>query len=525
MRCGWLALLWGCAGGSGEPDRGPAPVVDDPAPVLRRLTVSQYRNSVRDLFGEGLVLPANLEPDVPIDGLIAIGAGQTTISPYGVEQYEAAAFQIAGQVLGDPARRAAFVPCQPASPRDDGCARQVLEPLGRRVWRRPLEAAELDDLVALAGTSADALGDFHEGLEFPVALLLQSPNFLYRVELGDGSGAYTDHELAGRLSFLLWDTLPDEELFAAADAGELTTEAGLSAQVDRMLADPRARAGVRTFFTDLFHLHALDRISKDPNAFVAYSPELRDSAREQTLLGLEDLIFERDGSYRDLFDSRIAFVDRRLAALYGVRAPDVDGFAPMLLPLSAGRVGLLGQASILMLEAHPVSSSVTKRGVFVRETVLCQEIPPPPANVDTSIPEASEAAPTMRERVARHLEEDACAACHRLTDPIGLGLENYDGIGAWRQRENGAVIDASGDLDGEAYTTPQQLGALLAEHPSIAKCLVDRVAAAAWGVDPLRDDPTVVWHNAGFDANGDRVLWLLRDIVTAPAFRRVGSPE
>lgn len=515
-----LLALWGC-GPDPLVERGPEPSVAPAPPVLRRLTDAQYRNAIRDLFGPGLVLPSQLEPDVAIGGLLALGASETTVSPYGVEQYEAAATTIAEQVLADPA----FVPCTPAGTRDDGCARQVLEPLGRRVWRRPLEPGELDALVGLSGVAAETLGGFHDGLQYGLTALLQSPWFLYRVELGDGSGAYTDFEMASRLAFFLWDTVPDDELLDAAEAGELTSTGGLEAQVDRMLADPRAREGVRSFFEDLWGLHELDRTAKDPSVFNAYSPDLKESAREETLRAIDDLVFERDASYRDVFDTPVTFLDRRLAALYGVPAPAAEGFARAILPPQGGRVGLLGNASILMMEAHPVSTSVTKRGVFVRQTVLCQEIPPPPADVDTSIPEPSEDAPTMRERVARHLEEDSCAACHRQTDPIGLGLETFDGIGAARTHENGARIDTSGDLDGEPYRTAAELGGLLARHPTVARCLVQKLSAYGTGSPADRDDPSVLWHTEGFDLEGDRVRWLLRDLVTSQSFRTVGEVE
>ncbi|MCB9677876.1 MAG: DUF1592 domain-containing protein [Alphaproteobacteria bacterium] len=525
MRCWSLMLvLAGCPGPEEPAVRGEAPTVDAAAPVLRRLTDSQYRNAVASLFGPGIVLPANLEPDVPVDELRALGAAVTTISPYGVEQYETAAYQIAEQALSDPGWVAAHVPCTPTAIRDDACARTALEPLGLAVLRRPLEVEELDGLVALAGTAAEALGSFEEGLEYPLARLLQSPAFLYRVEVGE-NGRYSGYELASRLSFFLWDDVPDAELYAAAAAGELATDAGLAVQVDRMLADPRARAGVRNLFTDLFRLYRLDQIAKDPAVFNAYGPELKASAREETLRVIEYQVFDRDAPYRDLFTSRLTFLDRGLAALYGVRAPAREGFGGVELPVSLGRAGLLGHASILMMEAHPVSTSVTRRGVFVRTALLCHEIPPPPADVDTSIPEPSPDAPTMRERVAVHLEEPTCAGCHRLTDPIGLGLENFDGIGAWRDLENGAAIDPSGELEGRAFDTPSGLAQVIATHPDLAQCLVRRAVASAVGRAPESDDAMLAWHAEGFAESDQRVLWLLRDIVTSPAFARVGEVE
>ena len=186
--------------------------------------------------------------------------------------------------------------------------------------------------------------------------------------------------------------------------------------------------------------------------------------------------------------------------------------------------GLLGQVATLGLHAHAVSTSVTRRGLFVREVLLCQETPLPPADVDTSIPEASAEAPTMRERVERHLTDPACAGCHTMTDPIGLGLEQFDGIGRFRTEENGATIDPSGELDGVAYTDALGLGAALRVHPNTTACLVETVYTYAWGHDPDdAEDATVDWFLEGFTLTEHRLLALLRDIASSEAFRAAGE--
>ncbi|MCK6521639.1 DUF1592 domain-containing protein [Myxococcota bacterium] len=508
--------------------RGDAPAVAAPAPTLRRLTSTQLHNSLRDLFGDELALPTSLEPDEESAGLRSVGAAVTSISPRGVEQYEAAAFFVADQVMAEGALRDAWVPCEPVATADDACAGLALSGLGERLWRRPLTESELSVLVSLSSEAASTLGDFYAGLSYGLAAMLQSPYFLYRVELGqedeDGARRFMGYELASRLSFFLWNTAPDAALLEAAAAGELETEAGRLAQIDRMLADDRARQGVRDLFTEIYHLYELDDLSKDPNIFEHMSAQVGPSAREETLLGVEYLTFEAQADMRDLFTTRRTFLDRTLAAIYGVPAPAREGFAETMLPADGPRRGLLGQVSTLALHAHAVSTSVTRRGLFVREVLLCQEMPQPPADVDTSIPEATEDAPTMRERVERHLTDPACAGCHAMTDPIGLGLEQFDGIGRFRTAENGATIDPSGELDGAAFTDALGLGAALAAHPAATSCLVETVYTYAWGHAPDdAEDPTVDWFLEGFTLTEHRLLALLRDIAASEAFRAAGE--
>lgn len=513
--------------------RSDAPAATPPQPVLKRLTRSQYTNSIADVFGDGLVLP-NLEPDESNEGLLSVGSAVTSLSGWGVEQYESAAFDVAEQVMRAPERRDVLVTCAPADPNagDKDCAETVLEALGLRVWRRPMSADELDRVAALATTAADQLQSFDEGLEFGVAALLQSPNFLYRVELGevdpetDGLRRYTDWEMASRLSYLLWDTTPDAELLEAAAAGELVSDAGLDAQVERMLADERARLGISAFFSQLFRLYALEDVKKDTRHFPHWSQETAQSARRETLMLIDALVFEEDADYRTLFTAQRTFVDRRLAALYDVRAPVETGFGEVDLESADGRRGLLGHASILAQFAHPVSSSATKRGEFIREVLFCQTIPSPPADVDPLLPEGDAQAPTLRDRVAVHLQDPSCAGCHNLTDPIGLGLENFDGIGRWRLQENNTTIDASGELDGERFADAWALTDRIANYPQLGACFTEKMYMHAAGslADAGQED-ILTWHTEGFQDNNWSVLFLLKDLCMSPAFRLAGPIE
>ena len=507
------------------------PVVTLPEPTMRRLTQAQYQNAIRALLGEDLVLPTSLEPDEVADGLLAIGAALTTISPRGVEQYETAAYSLATQAMENEAVRDELVPCDADEVGEDACAETVLATFGSRAWRRPLSQDELDVLVDLSGEASAVLDGFDAGLVYGLAAILQSPNFLFRVELGEpdpdsGERRFTGYEMASKLSFFLWNTIPDEALMVSAELGELTEDEGLLAQVDRMMADPRFEAGLREFFADMLSLHQLDGLNKDPTVFTHMSPEVGPSAREETLLGVLDNVWVNDGDYRDIFTTTTTFLDRKLASIYSVRAPAREGFAPTTLSDEGGRRGLLGQVSFLAMNSHPVSTSATLRGQFVREVLLCQYIPPPPSDVDTSIPEPSASARTLRERVAVHLEDQFCAGCHRLTDPIGLGFEQFDGLGHFRTREEGAVIDPSGELDESPFTDAWGLSDRIANHPALTSCFTRTLMAYGSGHSVTDgEEEALAYLNEGFQFMDHSVQFLIRDLVMSPAFRMAGDVQ
>jgi hypothetical protein len=332
--------------------------------------------------------------------------------------------------------------------------------------------------------------------------------------------------MASRLAFFLWNSGPDDALLQAAAAGDLADTDTLREVVRDMLTDDRARRGVRAFADDWLELDGLVELGKDPSAFAYFSPKVGQNAREETLSVFEHLVIDADADFRTLMTTRTTFVNSRLAALYGVPSPAVHGFGQTTLPDDGPRAGLLGHASVLALHASPNRSSPTLRGLFVRERLLCQAMPPPPANVDTTIPESSADAPTMRERLAVHLETPACAGCHLMTDPIGLGLERFDGLGGFRATENDALIDPSGAIDGADFDDARGLGEALANHPAFVPCIVDTLWEYANGrlsqsADHLQTDDLVT----RFESSGYQLLSLLEDVVLSHGFRHVGSLE
>jgi len=506
----------------------PEPPIEPEEPRLRRLTEAQYVNSVQDVLGSDVFVPVDSEPDHRLRGLLSVGASAASVSPRGIERFELAAFSIAEQVTSPDIRDGLFE-CEPALGTADACTRGELERLGRSLWRRPLTSPELDSLAALAEAAGDTLGDPWDGFEFALAALLQSPYFLYRVELGSGGStdrfeqSFDDWELASRLSFLLWNTTPDVELLDAAAAGELSTEVGLDLQLDRLLASPRTREGMASWFGDMMQLAELSDLYKDPGVFLHMSDSLGASAAGETLRSFEHLAFDQEGNLLDLMTTRTTFLNREMAALYEIQAPAREGFGEIELPSDGQRLGILGQASFLALTSHPVSTSPTLRGKFVREVLLCQKISPPLAEVDTSIPPVTEEAPTLRDRVAQHLSDSGCAGCHAPMDNIGLGLENFDGIGRFRTHDNEGLVDASGSVDEEEFSDPTELALLVRRHDDFAACLVKSFVRYANGLgeeEPQMDGLDWLTYEQGLQKN--KMATMIRTFVGSAFFTQAG---
>lgn len=490
---------------------------------LRRLTTAQYHNIIKDVFGEELVLPTRLEPDVVSEGLIALGSSRSSISPRGVEQYEEAAMQIATQVTEPGPMRERLIECDAGGP----CAREVLGRVGRLLWRRTLSEDELEGAAIIADHAAEVMADFHVGLRYGLSLLLQSPNFLFRAELGEpdpdhgGELRYTDLEMASRLAFFLWNSGPDDALIDAAEGGELATDEGVRTAALRLLESERLEVGLQSFFYDMLDLSKLDALTKDPTIFVQASAEVGPSAREETLRAISHHLLTLDGDYRDLLTTRITFINRKLAAIYGVPAPAREGFGEYEWDEDSPRRGLLGHVSVLASNAHPTSSSATLRGKFIRSTLLCAQVPAPPVDVNTALPEPSGMTRTLRERVDEHLTNPSCAGCHSFLDPIGLGLENFDGLGAYRTEDNGAMIDASGALDGTTFSDPRELAETIRNHSDLPTCLVSTMYRYATGhADTDGEEALLTALGERFADDGHRVPALMEDIVMSAGFRR-----
>ena len=503
-------------------------------PRVRLVTTDQYVNSLRYIFGAGIELRVEFPPFERTDGLLSNSAGIAGISSSQLEQFQGAAAGVASQVM-DPANRDFLIPCKPIDEgsADDICAAEFLSKTGRLLYKRPLAEAELAQFVDSAATGADTLGDFYAGLEVALEGMLLSPDVLFIVDRFEQDPDDTEtlrldaYSLASRLSYFLWNAGPDAELLGAAATGELQTERGRARAVERMLASPRLEDGMRAFFDDMFAFSAFRTVAKDPAIYPQFQNATAVAAREQTLRTVINHLVTERKSYPELFTTRSTFMTPALAILDGVATQ--PGWAPYTFPPESHRAGLLTQVSFLSLHAHPGRSSPTLRGKALRERFLCQVVPTPPPNVDFSIvTNPNPDYPTQRDRVLAHIENPSCAGCHRIMDPIGLGLENFDGAGRFRQSENGAPIDASGNLDGVEFRDADGLARALQDNPALPKCLVQRlfdysVGGPATGENRHRD--FLAYVNEAFAAEGYRLHDLLRTIAMSDAFSRVRAPQ
>lgn len=508
------------AGDAGE--CASAPLEPGPAP-LRRLTARQYANSLRDLF-PGVALP---ELTILVDPLVAgfeNNASAQTPSALLIEQYQRAAVEVTAAAME---ATELWLPC-PSDGGDDpaSCGAALLSELGPRMFRRPLDA-ETEQAYLDFFAAALAEHGFSVAIQLTLQAMLQAPHFIYFVEAttspDPGVQALDDWSVATRLSYFLWDTMPDAELFAAAQAGELVDEQGLLAQVERMLADPRARAATVNFFRQWFDFDRLDAIAPDPATYPNYTPQLRESMRGELERLAEWTVFDVEGgSFADLMLADRSFVDAQLAAIYGV-TPPADWQLVELDPEQ--RAGILTSAGFLASRAHAVNPSPVKRGVFVLEHLLCQPPPPPPPNVDTNVPADTPADPkTNRERYQAHTVDVLCQACHVNIDGIGFGFEHYDSLGQWRAQDNGFAVDASGELIGSDVDGPFdgaiELAAKLASSETAHACAVTNYLRWALARSPADDDACFKAElDAAFLASEGDFKALVTEIVLSDAFR------
>jgi hypothetical protein len=547
-----LALSLACSGSidgpTGErPDDDPLDPIDrlpeyaPGGPVLARLTGDQYRNTLVDLLGSPL--PSfELEPDTAPYLFFHIGAASTTLSERGAQLYEEAAQKAVEAALADPARRAVVLGCEPTAP-GDACLRSVVESFGRRAFRRPLSETEISRWLDASTEAAD--GDAGRATQLLLSAMLQAPSFLYRVEVGepdpssaadpadreaarDGRRRYTSHEMAARLSYLLWNTTPDAELLAAADRDELVTDEGVFEHAARLLDDARARRATQQFFAQYLDLRRLDHVERDLARYPGWTETMTRSMRSEIELVVDDLVFRRDADVRELFGAPRTFVNAELAALYGIDAPGASdvAFVPYEFDASSPRAGVLTTGAFLAMNAHPTETSPTLRGKFVRERVLCQTVPPPPDNVNLDLSDPSGTPRTLRERLEQHRRNPECAACHADIDPPGMLFEHFDSVGVWREEEAGGPVDSSGDLDGVPLDDARDLAIVLAEDPRVPACMVKQLFRHASGrLEVASEARALRTLTEQFEASGYRFRELLLTLATSEAFRMVAPVD
>jgi hypothetical protein len=448
-------------------------------------------------------------------------------------------FELEGPKDVYPPSHRKIMACDPKAPHAEQ-TRQVLARFAERAYRRPATREELERLVKLV-EAAEKRGDKWEaGIQLALEAVLVSPKFLFRVELDDrpdsaDAHAVDEYQLASRLSYFLWSTMPDDELFALAAKRQLT--ANLDAQVKRMLADPRSKALVDNFAMQWLQLRTLTNFSPDPKLFPKFDERLRASMYRETELFF-DAVMREDRSILDFIDADYTFLNRRLAEHYGIAdtngnkvgqkpaRPEGNFFLGdrfVRVQLQGGeRGGLLTQASVLAVTSNPTRTSPVKRGRWVLEQMLGTPPPPPPPNVPPLEDTKRQLTGSLRQRMTQHMIDPACANCHARMDPIGFGFENYDAIGAFRTKDEGFAIDPSGTLpDGKSFQGPADLKKILKGKKELfSRCLTEKLLTYALGRGvEYYDRSTVERINAALAKNDYRFSVLVAEIVKSDPFR------
>ncbi len=469
---------------AGAAVEAPEPAAIPGDTTVRLINGAQYTNVVRSLFGSDIRFSAKFPPMRRVEGLVTVGSSSAVVTPALLDTFEQTGRQVAAQVV-DERHRTNLIPCAPKNEKapDGQCASEFLAKVGRTLYRRSLTSKELEYWTASAASSAEQYGDFYAGLSASLAGMLVSPQFIFFTESTEpdpaapGMRRLNGPSKAMRISMALWNTPPDERLIVAGETGDIHRPAVFKREIDRLIGAPEFRLGVRAFFEDMLVLETFDELSKDGGLYPAFTLKVAIETREQLLRIIEDHLVARKGDYRDLFTTRNIFLSQDLAALYRVpvKAQGSLSWVPYELPADDARIGILAQPGFLAINSHPGRSSPTRRGKALRELFMCQRVPDPPPNVDFSnFEDPANGARTARARLDAHSANPVCAGCHKITDPIGLSLEQFDGAGQFRTFENGAAIDPSGSLDGVTYNDAKGLASLVRNHPAVVSCVVDR---------------------------------------------------
>jgi hypothetical protein len=455
-----------------------------PRADLRRLTHSQFNHTVRDLLGDQTAPSNQFPPEDFINGFRNQSQAQS-LSPLLIEAYSAAAERLARNAFrgGD---THGLVPCKPSA----ACRARFVREFGLKAFRRPLGPEEQKRYEALLSHETD----FLKGAQLVVEAMLQSPNFLFRLD-ETSDPKLKPYATASRLSYAIWDSMPDSDLLARAASGELATPQGVEKAARRILDHTRAHEALDEFVSQWMRFDRILTASKDRRKYPQFTRETAVAMTEEARVFTGDLVWN-ERNFMDLFTANYSFMNADLAAIYGVPAPAKE-FERVAFPAGSDRAGVLGQTLFLALTAKPDDSSPTARGLFVREQFLCQHVPDPPPGVNQNLPPVTEAKPqTNRDRMSEHANNPSCATCHKLIDPIGFGLEKFDAVGAKRDKfalqfaagrggEGGnrraptktinLDIDATGNVAGLAdsqFSSPAQLGAVLAKSVQCQECMV-----------------------------------------------------
>jgi hypothetical protein len=509
-------------GGGLDPTRGPT----GPGGItVRRLNHAEYNNTVHDLLG------TELEPaaDFPADDLggefTNIGSA-LSLSPAYVLAYERAAHALIDDLFAGPAERLSRVVSCSVETVGDACATEIVTAFARRAWRRPVLAEEVQPMLTPLSVARQFGAPPSEGLKHALVAVLLSPYFIFKLELDPDPLSLeprklTPHELATRLSYAVWATMPDEALFAAADAGELETDEQIGAQIDRLLDSPKAQALLDGFAAQWLKLDYLPSHEVEESVFPDYDPALAASMQREAKLFLADFL-HGPRPVNELFTARYTYVDETLAEHYGLPAPssvDENGMGRVDTS-GTERSGILTLGALLTTTSFASRTSPVKRGEFVFARLLCSEIPPPPPDIPSLPPDMPGL--SLRERLELHRERPACAGCHNLMDPIGFGLEHYDAIGRYRSEDAGEAVDSSGVLpDGTSFDGAVELGGILAEDPRASSCVTQKFMTFAIGrlLNLPDDEGWIELLTERAKEGGGNLRSVIRTVLSSEPFR------
>jgi hypothetical protein len=506
-----------------EPDRS-SPKCEKVSPgraPTRRLTRAEYDNTLRDLLGEDKKLSAAF-PKEELQHSFDNSADLRSVSDVLAENYVTAAEAIAKTVVGKVGASGSVLACDTAKD-ESGCLDKFLDGFGKRLWRRPLEASEKTDLKKVF--TAGRMASFADGLDAVVQVMVLSPQFMYRLESGvkvDGANynRLTHWEMASRLSYTLWGTMPDADLFSAAEGGKLGTREEVANQAKRMLSDPRSTAMFTNFGGQWLHLRELAEADKDTDVYPQWKDEYIDLFRQETEAFL-GLVWNGDAKLDTILSAPFTAMNAPLAAFYGAKGVTGDDFKKVDVD-GTQRAGVLTHASIMAAKAGPDQSSPIFRGVFVREQMFCQPLPPPPPSANAE-PPLLNAMMTTKERFAAHRNDPSCEACHKLIDYVGFGFEKYDATGAYRTMENGKMVDSSGelfatDVDGK-FNGALELSKKLVESKAVETCMATNWFNYGFGRENTDLDAcTLETLSTNFAKTGGDLRQLLLTLVQTDAF-------
>ncbi|HXK16312.1 MAG TPA: DUF1592 domain-containing protein [Polyangiaceae bacterium] len=522
----------GGAGPTGAGTAGTGPISQSSKPevdvmTIRRLNRTQYTNTLRSLLGTKQDPGSKFPPDDLSFGFDNIGEA-LSLQPLHIELFESSADAVLTELFALPAsdpNRSKVLSCD-AQTGGHACVVSTVSAFAEKAFRRPVTDAEIAPFVTLAESHGTTGTGASDGLKLALKGVLLSPHFLFKVELDASPTAkdvhkLTAYELATRLSYYLWSNMPDAALSASAKSGELLTDAGLTSQITRMLADPQAQALVTEFAAQWLNIRRVAAVKPDPTTYPTFSADLATAMQTETSMLFSELLGQ-GRPLTELLTANYSFVNSTLATFYGMAPPAGSGFTKVQLA-GSHRTGFLTGGSFLTMTSNPTRTSPVKRGKWVLEQLLCSPPPPPPAGANIAALDGG-TPQSMRAKLEQHRAKEPCHTCHSLMDPIGLAFENFDGVGAYRTSDQYGAIDATGTLNTANgpvnFNGADQLIPIVSNDPRMAPCAASKVLTYAVGRGFTVDDAIALQNVlAATDKSGQGVRGLIGSVALSESFR------